>query len=164
VSLDLEDCALSDLGELRHRFARGQLPRSRQPLLVVRLEGEANRQVDGIYDLASAIVMAGLEAWQPWAAILDLRALSYAWGDRMQNVLDTPQRWHEPLHPLRRAFGGPRVPDRFPLAVVVSDLNREGMTSLVRDEMRLDPTALLFESVDEAAAALDRALEGVPLV
>jgi hypothetical protein len=160
-SWKLEDCALSDLGELRHRFARGALSRSGHPVLLVRLEGTADRDVDGIFDHASAIVMAGLEAWGPWALILDLRALAYSWGDRMQNVLGAAQRWYEPLRALRRAFGGEAVGNDFPLAVVVSDLNREGLISLVRDEMHLDPGALLFESVDEAAAALDRQLEGV---
>jgi hypothetical protein len=163
-SLHLQECALSDLGELGHRFARGPLPRSQHPLLVVRLEGTASNQTAQIFDLAAATVMAGLEAWQPWALILDLRALAYTWGDRMQNVLAVAQYWYEPHRPVRRAFGGEEVPMEFPLAVVVSDLNRDGLESLVRDEMHLDPRTLLFDSQEVAARVLDQALEGIPLV
>lgn len=54
-----------------------------------------------------------------------------------------------------------RLPERFPLALVTSYLCRDGLTSLVRDEMRMDPAALLFDSLDDAAEALDRSLEGL---
>ena len=67
-------------------------------------------------------------------------ALSYSRGDRMQNVLDAPQRRYEPLFPVRRVLSD-RLPARFPLA----------------------PTALLFDSIDEAAPAHGRALAGVTL-
>jgi hypothetical protein len=159
-SLDLQPCSLSDLGELGHGFARATLP-SGHPLLVIRLEGTASNKTDATFDLAAAIVMAGLEAWQPWALILDLRGLDYSWGDRMQNVLDAAQRWYEPLYPLRRAFGGERLSERFPLALLTSELCRDGLASLLRDEMHLEASALLFESLDEAAVALDLTLEGV---
>lgn len=95
-TLDLQPCSLSHLSPLGHRFARGTLPRSGHPFLVVRLEGEASNQADGAYDVAAAVVMSGLEAWDPAGLILDLRAPTYSWGDRMQNVLDAPQRWFEP--------------------------------------------------------------------
>ncbi len=160
-SLNLQPCALSDLGELHYRFARSRLPQSQLQLLVVALEGAAGNEADEIFDLASAIVMAGLEAWQPWAAILDFRGLAYSWGDRMQNVLLAPQRWYEPLWPVRKAFGGERVPEQFPFAVLTSELNREGLVSLLRDEMNLDPRRFLFETPDAAARVLDESLEGV---
>jgi hypothetical protein len=162
--LDLRDCALSDLGKVDYRFAVGELPVTKQPLLAIRFAGVASNASDGVFALMSAIVMAGLEAWEPWALILDLQGLEYAWGDLMQNVLSAPQRWYEPLYPLRLAFGGDKVPKQFPLAVVVSDLNRDGLVSLVRSEMRGQPADLLRESIDEAAQALDAALAGVPLV
>jgi hypothetical protein len=162
TELVLRDCALSDLGKLDYEFAQGDLPRSNHPLLVVRLFGVADNREGGVYSLASAIVMGGLEAWQPSAVILDLRGLDYSWGDRMQNVLGVPQRWYEPVYPMRAIFGGDQVPKLFPLAVVVSDLNREGLVSLVRDELQEQPDELLFESIEDAARALDDKLAGVP--
>lgn len=163
VPLNLQDCALSDLGTLRYSFARGVLPVSRQPLLVIRLEGTVGNENSEAFDLASALVMAGLEAWQPWAVILDLRALAYSWGDEMENVLNVSQRWYLPLRPLRRAFAGSRLPERFPQAVLVSDLCRDGLSSLL-SYMNLNPDDILFESTEDAAGVLDQALEGVPLI
>ena len=119
LNLHLRPCSLSDLSPLVHRFSLGTLPRSGHPVLVVQLEGEASNQTEGAYDLASAVLMSGLEAWDPAALILDLRALAYTWGDRMQNVLDAPQRWYTPLYPLRGAFSV-RLPERFPLACIGS--------------------------------------------
>lgn len=38
----------------------------------------------------------------------------------------------------------------FPIAAIVSDLNRDGLASLVKEEMRSNPEALLFETMDDA--------------
>lgn len=160
-SFDVEPCSLSDLGALGHRYARGVLP-SGHPVLVVRLEGSADLGIDEVFDLASAIVMAGLEAWEPAGLVLDLQALTYEWGDRMQKVLAAPQRWYEPLFPRLRA-SSEGLPERFPLAVLTSALCREGLTSLIREELQADPAEILFDSIEEATAALDRALAGVPV-
>ena len=164
LPLNFRECSLSDLGVLRYSFSRGELPQSRQPLLVIRLEGEASNDNDDMFDLASAIVMAGLEAWQPWSAILDLRALDYSWGDRMQNVLDAPQRWHVALYPIRRVFAGERLPEQFPTAFIASDLNHAGLEGLITQMMHLKSDDLLFESIEEAVRVLDRTLQGVNLV
>ncbi len=163
-TLDLKDCTLSDLGQLDYGYARGSLPLSTHPLLVVRLAGVLTNESNEIFDLAAAIIMAGMEAWQPWALILDLRGLDYSWGDWMQNVLAAAQHWHEPVQPVRNAFGGGLVPKQFPLAVVVSDLNREGLTSLVREQMHREPHDLLYESLEDAVRALDERLVGVPVM
>jgi hypothetical protein len=160
----LRPVALTDLGALDHAYALGEVSDGRLPLLVVRLSGAAGHEDSDPFDLASALVMAGMEAWQPWAVILDLRAFEYRWGDRMQNVLWAPQRWYEPIHPLRAVFTGGTVPKEFPVAVVTSELNREGLESLVRDEMKLAPEKLLHTSIEDAAQALGSLLAGVPLM
>jgi hypothetical protein len=159
----LRSVALAELGDVEPAYALGEVSDGGLPLLVVRLRGAGSHQDPDPFDLAAALVMAGLEAWQPWAVILDLREFQYRWGDRMQNVLWAPQRWYEPVHPLRGVFTGGKVPKEFPVAVVVSDLNRDGLESLVRDEMKADPGTWLFESVEAAAAALGERLAGVPL-
>ena len=43
-----------------------------------------------------------------------------------------------------------------PLAIVVSDLNREGLTSLVKEELLEDPKHWLFESLEDALNAVDK--------
>jgi len=49
---------------------------------------------------------------------------------------------------------------RIPVAVIRSDLNREGLTSLVRDEMDENPQEWLHESLEDAVTAIDRKLAG----
>ncbi|MEO6897938.1 MAG: hypothetical protein ABI218_14975 [Caldimonas sp.] len=163
MALDLQDCSLAELGPLGYAFARGTLPDTRQALLSIRLEGEFANEHEGVFDYAAAVVMAGLEAWQPWAVILDLRAVTYSWGDRMENVLMASQRWFLPLRPALNVFAGGMLPVVMPQTIVVSDSCRDGMASLLR-YMDREPAEMLFESMADAARALDRMLEGVPLV
>jgi hypothetical protein len=159
--MKLRDCSLSDLGELDCGYACGELPSGAHlKVLAVRLAGAADRSSNPIFELASAVIMAGLEAWRPWALILDLRGLEYSWGDQMENVLQTAERWYEPLQPTLAAFGGESTPREFPVAVVVSDLNRDGFESLVREQMGREPRDLLFETLEDAIAALDARLVG----
>jgi hypothetical protein len=42
--------------------------------------------------------------------------------------------------------------------VVVSDLNRVGFTSLVADEMQMEPSNVLFETMETAVEFLDNAV------
>ena len=86
-----------------------------------------------------AMIAAGVAAWSPDAIVLDLRGLIYAWGANMAEVL---------------TCGG------HPAVVVVSDLNREGLASLVEQEMFEQPGDWLFESVEEAVSAVDRHVTG----
>ena len=65
--------------------------------------------------------------------ILDLTELSYEWGDNMSHILNIE-------------FDGKSIP----LAAVISDVNREGLTSLVRDELFSHPANLLAENINEA--------------
>jgi hypothetical protein len=89
----------------------------------------------------TAMIVAGLEAWRPEALILDLRQLRYSWGDEMHDTLAAASGW---------------CGRSFPTAVVASGLNREALTSLVIQEMGGDPRKLLFESIEDAVAAVDR--------
>jgi hypothetical protein len=161
AKLDLVACALSDFGHLSYRYQRGILPVSDHPLLVVTIDGKADNHENETYSLAAAIIIAGLEAWEPFALVLDLRGLDYSWGDAMSSVLGTASRWYEPHYPIRAAFGGDKTPKEFPMAVVTSDLNREGLESLVRDYMNRDPAPLLYQSFDAAVRYLDDLLKGV---
>jgi hypothetical protein len=162
MTLDLHDCSLAELGALRYAFARGTLAETGHALLSIRLEGEFGNRHDGVFDYAAAVIMAGLEAWQPRAVILDLRAVAYSWGDRMENVVLASQRWFLPLHPMLDIFAGGGLPDSMPQTLVVSDSCRDGMESLLL-YMNREPRGQLFESIDGAAHALDQMLEGVPL-
>jgi hypothetical protein len=89
----------------------------------------------------AAIIKAGLEAWGHGALIIDLRMMSYVWGDMIGQALT--------------AGHGRYINAVFPTAVTVSDRNREGLISFVRQELDEDPKKWLFESLEDALDAVD---------
>ena len=154
----LRECTFSELGRLDSTFARGTLPESKHPFLVIRLSGAASNARDeiGVYSHAAAMVMAALEAWDPWAAVLDLSRFGYTWGDEMANVLSAPQRWYQAVYPIRAIFGAGEgaVPERFPLGLVVAEHNREPLATLASEYMHTE--LLMRESVEDVVGELDR--------
>ena len=89
-----------------------------------------------------AMIRAGIAVWSPAAVVLDLRELVYEWGDMMVRPLAAGSDYY--------------VDGDLPLAAIVSDLNREGLTSLVAKEMQADPATLLFASLEDAIQHLDQ--------
>lgn len=57
------------------------------------------------------------------------------------------------VHPDHK-IDGKNIP--FPVAALVSDRNRKGLTSLVRDEMDAQPELLLFESFEAAVQEIEK--------
>lgn len=159
--IDWKPRSLADLSPLRHAYFDGVLPHSGHPVLKVSLIGQAGneREHQGAFAAACARIVAGLEAWQPWAVILDLTSLRYEWGDEMQNVLTVADRWYESYRPLRQALSGGRLPEAFPTAVVTSADNADALKSLVTAECV--EGVVLCESVDEAVQIFDQMLEGI---
>ena len=89
-----------------------------------------------------AMIAASFKAWDPSCFILDLRKLTYEWGDMMTALFDPP-------HDL---ISTSELKVEFPFAAVVSELNREGLTSLIKQEMQADPEKILFDNIDDACA------------
>jgi hypothetical protein len=131
--------ALGDLSTARCAFAECQLPSDQFACcLIVSFDGEAgnSHQHCGTFTFMTAMIAAGLAAWVPSALILDLTKLTYEWGDDMARVL---------------AESGD-----LPTTVVISEVNREGLTSLVEAEMSAKASEWLFDSLLEALAGCDR--------
>ena len=57
--------------------------------------------------------------------------------------------------PGRRSSSNRPADADLPLAVITSDLNVTGLSSLVTDELGIDPASILFESIETAIAFLD---------
>ena len=89
---------------------------------------------------------ANMVAVEPDAVILDLTALKYEWGDEMAGVL-----FYCSNHPINTGL-------KIPVAVITSELNCEGLTSLVVDEMRECPGDWLFADLNAAVDSLTRRL------
>lgn len=112
-------------------------------VLVVRFTGTSGfgcaNNSDAIY--MDAMVRAGIAAFDSVGVILDLREMAYEWGDMM-------------LCPFA-AGSGHFVDSDLAIVAVVSDINREGLTSLISDEANEDPATFLFETIGDALAYLD---------
>jgi hypothetical protein len=133
-------------------------------ILSIHLTGLLGNATEGNFDVAAAAIVAGLEAWQPWAAILDLRKVTYTWGDKMENVVTAPERWGKNIHPLRSVLSGGTADEPFPVAIVASESCRAGLESLLREQMNRDPSSILFDSIAAATSALEAQLRGEPLL
>jgi hypothetical protein len=72
--------------------------------------------------------------------------LKYEWGDEMAGVL-----FYCSNHPIETGL-------KIPVAVVTSELNRDGFTSLVRDEMLECPDDWLFADLNAAISSLQHRL------
>lgn len=124
-------------------------------VLIVAFQGEYGHGSQGNDDATfmKLITSAALEAWPAHVLILDFRKLRYEWGDMLSNVLTQlePRPASAEEEMLHQIFGpaGPirRIQRGF---VLVSDLCREGMTSLIRDECRKNPREWIAESLEEA--------------
>jgi hypothetical protein len=143
--------------------------------LVTAFQGECGRGVDGdggdYAGFMSVIIKAAIEAWDPVALILDLRELKYEWGDELTLPLHAP--FFDPGKVQHQSFFGnrPKLAEgglngvankslAYPMAVVISDLNRTGLTSLVKDELSLEESENTINSSD-LVATLEDAWENV---
>jgi hypothetical protein len=95
-------------------------------------------------------IFSAFEQARPAALVYDFQAFEYRWGDNLTETFD--------YHPDARIVDEDVVHPEpylatihsFPVVYAVSDLNRTGLTSLLRDEMDLDPSLYLFENLEEA--------------
>ncbi|MEP7284786.1 MAG: hypothetical protein ABI947_03330 [Chloroflexota bacterium] len=142
--MKLHPLRLEDLSNLKYEFfSCSFLTVPQRTVLIVAFEGEYGYGSKGNGDASfmEAIIRAALAAWGPWALILDLRKMTYEWGDEILKAISASQE---------RYFDLP-----FPTAIVISDKNSEGLTSLVLEEMFSDPATWLFNSLDAALQAVE---------
>jgi hypothetical protein len=111
-------------------------------VLVVKFSGTSGfgcaNNSDAIY--MEAMIRAGIAAFDSVGVILDLREMAYEWGDMMLCPFAAGSRYY--------------VDSDLPIVAVVSDINREGLTSLMIDEANTEPTMVLFDTMDAALARL----------
>lgn len=95
-----------------------------------------------IYGAMDDVLTRFLNSERPAGLILDLRELEYWWGDQMAQTLAL-------VH-----VDAPAAK----VVVIVSDSNRQGMTSLVRDELFCDPSRWLVDDDEQAKALMQSIL------
>jgi hypothetical protein len=133
------EAKLSDLSAITYAYYVAETTNRRVNTLIVRFSGVFVGNGDAIF--MRAVTCAGLEAWHPLTLGFDFRELSYTWGDEMTDVLDVGEGM---------VAGSPRR--NLPTAVVVSDLCRAGLTSLLLEVWTVPPEQWLFDTVDSARA------------
>lgn len=150
----LSELRFDDLSSIRCRFFACLLPSGPSwEAIVIAFQGEYGFGCRGADDAAymKAMIVGADAAWGPDAIILNLRELRYEWGDEMADVLSTAACLPGAGCVEEEAEHAPAR-----CAIVASDLNRDGLTSLVDEELFSQPEDWLFSSLEDAVAATDR--------
>jgi hypothetical protein len=131
VGYQIEPVEIGADSPIRYRFGLVRLD-EKATILMVTFDGTAGEAEPR---LMSAVVNFGVSFVEPRGVVLDLRGLSYAGGDRMSATLDAARR-------------------RGRAVVVVSDLCRAAITSLVEAELMARPEEWVFDDPDRAIDAV----------
>ncbi len=139
---------LKDLSNLHYKIFTCSLPkRSHLDAIVVTFEGEYGygSKGDGDAHFMAAIIKAALVAWRTSALVIDLRKMTYEWGDLIAMAIAAGQDQY--------------IDAPFPTAIIVSDHNRTGLTSLIRDEILGNPSEWLYNTLKDAINAVEERME-----
>jgi hypothetical protein len=131
-------------------------------ILWVAFAGEADDR--GRHDHASfmaGVIGWALSSWPACGIVIDLRQVKYTWGDRMQNVLRVPYAGDREAEQVVQRLFAPHLPQKFPTAVLVSELCGDAIRTLVRDEMAGYP-GVIVEEEPSAVEHIYRAWTGRP--
>ncbi len=138
---------ISTFSEINATFASADDAATHSKILLAAFDGHAfNSHGQRSFRHIEALMAGNMVAIEPDAVILDLTNLKYEWGDEMAGVL-----FYCSNHPIETGL-------KIPVAVVTSNLNRDGLTSLVLDEMLQSPDNWLFADLDAAINSIQHRL------
>lgn len=108
-------------------------------VLVVTVVGEASNRPDciGIYGILDDSIKISERDFRPEALAFDFSRLQYEWGDGMARLI--------------ASWG-------LPVAVVTSSINHPALSSLLSEELFVDPQDHLVSSLEDALTLLDKYL------
>ena len=136
---------ISKLSEIKATFASGELPDTYSTVLLATFQGHAfNSHGQSSFRHIESLLAANMVAIEPDVVILDFTQLKYEWGDEMAGVL-----FYCSNHPIETGL-------KIPVAVITSELNVDGLASLVRDEMQERPEDWLFADLETAVDSVQR--------
>ncbi|MDC0718111.1 hypothetical protein [Nannocystis bainbridge] len=149
--LALREVRLTDLSALESEvLVPDDGARSGREFVIVRFRGAyrsgSQGQPDALY--ITAVVKMALAAWSASGLVVDLRELSYSWGDEMEWIFGLG-RWH----------AGARI--HSPVAIVVGDACRAALMSLNAEayqEQCRDSLADALALLEQKQAAYDAAV------
>lgn len=148
--MQLTERKLEELSNLKYKIYNCPFKkRSHLEAIVVAFYGEYGFGSAGNGDamFMTAIIKAALAAWEPQALVIDLHQMTYEWGDLMIKAI---------------AAGEDRYIDApLPTAIVMSDRNREGLISLLTQEMGVEPREWLFDCIETAIERVEKQFEEI---
>lgn len=142
--MDFQPLDISKLSKIEATFGTAEEAETYSVILLAKFVGQASNSHHSCYRHIEVMMAGNMVAAVPDAVILDFSELEYEWGDEMGGVL-----FYCSNHPIETCV-------RIPVAVVTSELNRDGLTSLVRDEMHQPLEEWLVDSVEDAIALIVR--------
>jgi hypothetical protein len=110
--------------------------------------------VDQIQD----VIFTAFKKERPHALIYDLRNFDYRWGDNLTEIFFYHPDFDPESNDIEMAQTDD-IPNNYPIATVISHLNRSGLRSLFIQEMDLDPEHFLFETMEDAVASVFERIE-----
>ncbi|MCC9658806.1 hypothetical protein [Rhodopirellula halodulae] len=138
---------ISTFSEINATFASADDESTRGTVLLAAFDGHAfNSHGQRSFRHIECLVAGNMVAIEPDAVILDFTHLKYECGDEMAGVL-----FYCSNHPIETGL-------KLPVAVVTSEINRAGLTSLVRDEMLQSVDDWLFTDLDAAISSIKHRL------
>jgi hypothetical protein len=157
--MQLTERTLEQISDVKVSFRTSQLTarvgQKHEELLII---GFKSDQPVNHTDLSfmRAMQLAAAQIWSPLGIVLDLRELQYNGGDMMSALFCDPYR--QPVTTVEKVFFE-RQGKRFPIVAVVGPQNKDKLETLVRLEMSSHTEMVLFESLEEAAAAVASQLQ-----
>jgi hypothetical protein len=143
---------LQDVSKISMTFALARQDGTEKEVLVISSVGEYRSGSAGNPDASFMCgqILAGTYTWNSSGVVLDFRHLSYTWGDQMSLVLRAGRQASRLNLDKVLERGGAIQFEEVPIVVVVSASCFEGLASLLRDEMKEDPSDWLFHSLEDA--------------
>ncbi len=147
--MKLTEHRFGDWSDINYRLFTCPLPSDEDPprftrydaILIMRFEGECGHGSGSASDcqFMRALTRAAVLLHRPKALVLDLSRLTFVWGELMWEFLNAGKE--------ESADG------KLPTAVVTSDRNRAGLSTMLESDKSEDPQAWLYETMSEAVAA-----------
>lgn len=144
--INLTEHKFEELSNLKYSiYTTPSILKSYLKYLVIAFHGEYRYGSAGDNDAAfmRGVITAALVSWDSQGIILNLRDMKYSWGDMLQSVF----------------YVADSISKDFPISIIVSDLNREGIISLLKKEMFEDPSKWIYVSLEDAINAIEEKMK-----
>ena len=161
MKTDLQNVRLTDLSQVEHAYHLLPVdPESAHRILVVAFAGKYRAGGEGVDDASymAAVTAAGLQAWNPRGLVFDLIQLTYHWGHELTVALGLGKKGLSSFEEVLLGRAEAIERSDIPTSIVASAENRSAIASLLGEEMSVNPSDWVFDSLDAAVLRVRREL------